>query len=159
MPPLQFQQPSGHRPPQVHAARARWEAATHSIAQNYAPVDPLLGVASLDSPTNGFTAASENTFQVSESFQFPGKALVQGNIAKRTAEIARLSYEAIVRDISMNALSECYQLALAQGLKSRMAQTISDLRYIAAMSDPTHRNPDMQTVAGEIAEEQQNQNV
>lgn len=143
--------------PQVRAARARWDSATHSIEQNYAPADPQVGIASLDSPTNGFTAASANTYEVSESFQFPGKALVQGSIAKRNAEIERLKYEAAVRDVRITAVTDCYQLALDQGLKSRMVQTISDLRQLAAAADPTQNKADVEAVAGEVAEERQNQ--
>ena len=143
--------------PQVRAARARWDSATHAIAQNYAPADPQVGIASLDSPTNGFTAASENTFQVSESLQFPGTALLQGKVARRSAEIARLGYEAAVRDLRITAVTDCYQLALDQGLKSRMVQTISDLRGIAASTDPARHKADAEAVEGEIADEQENQ--
>jgi outer membrane protein TolC len=142
--------------PQVHAARARWDAATHSIAQNYAPADPQVGIASLDSPTNGFTEPSANAFVVIESLQFPGKALLQGDVANRTAEIARLNYQTVVRDLRITAISECYQLAFDQAQKSRMVQTISDLRYMEALTDLTRHKADREAVAGGIADEQQN---
>lgn len=143
--------------PQVRAARARWESATHSVTQNYAPADPVVGFSSLDSPTNGFSAASDHAFQVSESFQFPGKALLQGGNAKRTAEIARLSYEAAVRDVRTRAAAQCYQLSLDGALNSRIVQTISDLRQMAEATDPSRRKADSEAVSVVISEEQQNQ--
>lgn len=143
--------------PQVRAARARWESATHSVTQNYAPADPVVGFSSLDSPTNGFTAASEQAFQVSETFQFPGNARLQAGNAKRTAEIARLNYESVVRDVRTSAATECYQLSLDEALTGRVLQTISDLQRIAAATDSSRRKADSEAVAGEISEERQNQ--
>src|SRR5262249_35057610 len=98
--------------PQVHAARARWQSAKHSIMQRYAPDDPILSFSSLDSPTNGFSAPSTRTYEVDQTLQFPGKALLQGERAKRSAEIARLSYEAAMRDVRTSAATEFYQLTL-----------------------------------------------
>jgi outer membrane protein, heavy metal efflux system len=118
--------------PRVRAAKARWQSATHSVTQNYAPADPLLGFFSVDSPTNGFDHASLQTFQVSESFQFPGKAILQGNNAWRNAEIARLSYEAIVRDVRTRTKAECYQLALDTAMARTASLTVADLERIAA---------------------------
>ncbi len=116
--------------PQVHASRARWESAKHSILQRYAPDDPLLSFSSLDSPTNGFSNASSRTYEVDQALQFPGKALLQGERAKRSAEIARLSYEAVMRDVRTNAATEFYQLSLDEALKYRVVTTISDLREV-----------------------------
>jgi cobalt-zinc-cadmium efflux system outer membrane protein len=142
--------------PQVRAARARWESAKHSILQNYAPEDPFVGFSSLDSPTNGFTSASERTFEASASFQFPGKAFLQADIAKRSAEIARLSYEAMVRDIRTNAATAFYQLSLDEALKERVLKTISDLKEVAAATNQNQPKADAEAVAAQIAEEQQN---
>src|SRR5579864_2131902 len=64
--------------PQVRAARERWESAEHSIKQAYAPNDPQLSYTNGDSAGNGFNRTSFNTLLVSEAFQFPGKALLQG---------------------------------------------------------------------------------
>lgn len=102
--------------PQVLAARARWNSAMHSIAQNYAPADPIFTYGSLDSPTNGIDHASEHMIQGNAAFQFPGKALLQAESAKRSAEIARLAYEAWVRDVGTRTKTQCYQLAMDNAL-------------------------------------------
>ncbi len=85
--------------PQAKAARARWKSAEHSITQNYAPADPTFTFLNVDSPTNRFDRASVQTLSVTESFQFPGKAMLQANAATRAADIARLAYVATLRDI------------------------------------------------------------
>ena len=71
--------------PQVRAARARWESAEHSTKQAYAPNDPQLSFTNGDSAGNGFNRTSYHTLLVSEAFQFPGKALLQGDQARRSA--------------------------------------------------------------------------
>ncbi len=142
--------------PQVRAAKARWESAQHSILQHYAPEDPIVAFSSLDSPTNGFTSASERSFEASASFQFPGKAFLQADIAKRSAEIARLSYEAVVRDIRTNAATAFYQLSLDEALKGRVLKTISDLKEVAGATNQNQPKADAEAVAAQIAEEQQN---
>ena len=121
--------------PQVRVARARWEAAAHSVKQNYAPADPMVGFASIDSPTDGFTATSEQGFQISEALQFPGKAILQAGNAQRTAEIAQLSYEAVIRDVRTAAATLCYQLELDKTLLKRVMVTITDLERIVVRPD------------------------
>ena len=74
--------------PQVRAARARWESAEHSIKQAYAPNDPQISYTNGDSAGDGFSRSSFHTLLVSEAFQFPGKALLQGAQARRAAETA-----------------------------------------------------------------------
>src|SRR5262249_9170916 len=94
---------------------------------------------------------------VNESFQFPGKAFLHADSAQRTAEIARLTYDAAVRDAGANAAIACYQLALDRALDSRIIQTINDLQQIAGATRGDHRKANSKAVAAQIAEEQQNQ--
>ena len=83
--------------PQVKVAKAQWEVARHQILQNYAPVDPVFTYGNLESSKDFNAAAHSHNF--TESFQFPGEALLQAGQAKRNAEIARLVYEAALRDL------------------------------------------------------------
>ena len=122
--------------PQVRAARARWIAAQHSVMQNYVPGDPVLTYGSIDSPTNGIDHASEHALQASESFQFPGKAFVQGSIARRTAEIARLMYEAAIRDVRARTEVQYYQLAMDAALINNVTRTITDLERFKSRIGP-----------------------
>ncbi len=116
--------------PQVRAARARWEAAEHSIKQNYVPNDPTFTYANIDSPTNGFSQAAAHSIIVSESFQFPGKALLQADQAKRAAGIARLQYQATVRDIRAAVETSYYQVLLDSALAAVNAQNIDNLAQV-----------------------------
>ena len=124
--------------PRARAARARWQSATHTVMQTSAPADPILGFSSVDSPTNGFTDASAHTLAVNQSFQFPGKAVLQHRNAQRAAEIARLSYEAVVRDLGTTTKTVYYQMILDATLARYVAKTIADLETVAAATDTHH---------------------
>lgn len=116
--------------PQVKSARARWEAAEHSIRQNYAPADPIFDYQNIDSATNGFSQASLHSIQVSQALQFPGKALLQADVARRAAEVARQIYEATIRDIRAQAESAYYQTLLDGALGDLQGITIDNLQQV-----------------------------
>jgi len=116
--------------PQVRAARARWESAEHSIKQAYAPNDPQISYTNGDSAGDGFSRSSFHTLLVSEAFQFPGKALLQGTQVKRSAEIARLTYEATVRDTRAGVETAYYQLVLDSALAGVNAENVQNLEQV-----------------------------
>jgi cobalt-zinc-cadmium efflux system outer membrane protein len=116
--------------PQVRAARAQWIAAQHSIKQAYAPNDPQISYTNGDSPGNGFNRASYHTLLVSEAFQFPGKAILQGRQARRSADIARLMYQAVVRDTRAAVETGYYQLVLDSALAEVNAENVRDLEQV-----------------------------
>ena len=114
--------------PQVRATREQWHAAQHQILQNYAPADPVFTYGQLDSD-KGFNAA-QHSHNITESFQFPGEALLQADNAKRTAEIARLTYEAAVRDLRAGVSTAYYQVLLDEGLIAVNAENIANLKQV-----------------------------
>lgn len=114
--------------PQVRAAKEQWNAAQHQILQNYAPADPTFSYANLDS-SKDFNAAV-HALSFSESFQFPGKALLQANQARGTAEIARLTYEAAVRDLRASVKTAYYQVLLDEALIGVNADNIANLKQV-----------------------------
>jgi len=114
--------------PQVRAAREQWEAAHHQILQNYAPADPTFTYANVDSSKDFNAAVHAHSF--TESFQFPGKALLQADEAKRTAEIARLTYEAAVRDLRAGVKTVYYQVLLDEALIGVNADNIANLKQV-----------------------------
>jgi outer membrane protein TolC len=116
--------------PQVRAARARWESAEHSIKQAYAPNDPQVSYTNGDSAGDGFSRSSFHTLLISEAFQFPGKALLQGTEARRSAEIARLIYQATVRDIRAGVETAYYQLVLDSALSDVNAENVRNLEQV-----------------------------
>ena len=116
--------------PQVKSARARWEAAVHSIKQNYAPADPIFSYQNIDSPTNGFSDASLHSLQLSQALQFPGKALLQADQARQAAEVARLTYEAMIRDVRAQTETAYYQALLDGALSDLQGTTVDNLRRV-----------------------------
>ena len=114
--------------PQVHSMHAQWEAAQHQILQNYAPTDPTFTYANLDSSKDFNAAVHAHT--VSESFQFPGKALLQADEAKRTAEIAGLTYQAAMRYLRAGVETAYYQVLLDGALIGINVENIANLKQV-----------------------------
>jgi cobalt-zinc-cadmium efflux system outer membrane protein len=107
--------------PQIRAARARWSAATHNIRQNYAPADPVFTFLNED---------SLQSYQVTQALQFPGKGYLQGQVASRTADIARLVYLAAIRDIRAQVETGYYQLLLDSALIDVARENVANLRQV-----------------------------
>ncbi len=116
--------------PRVRAARDRYLAAGHSIKQAYAPNDPIFSFFNGDSPTNGLTSPSWQGYQLSESFQFPGKAMLQTDVARRNAEVARLAYLATVRDVRAEVEAAYYQILLDAALVQVSAENVANLQRV-----------------------------
>ena len=118
--------------PQIKATRAQWLAAQHQILQNYAPADPVFTYGSLDSSRH-FNAGA-HTHNITESFQFPGEAFLQADESRRTAEIARLTYEAAVRDLRAAVETAYYQVLLDYGLIEVNAENIANLKQVVRVT-------------------------
>ena len=118
--------------PQLRAAKEQWDAAQHQILQNYAPVDPVFTYGNLDSSKH-FNAGA-HTHNITESFQFPGEAFLQADEARRTAEIARLTYEAAVRDLRAAVETAYYQLLLDEGLIAVNGENIVNLKQVVKVT-------------------------
>ncbi len=115
--------------PTIRAARARWDSAQHQVLQNYAPADPQFTYVNEDSPKL-LSHAAVHSHQVTESFQFPGKALLQADIAKRNAQITRLTYEAALRDLRAAVETAYYQILLDNALIAVNAENIANLKQV-----------------------------
>ena len=116
--------------PTVKAARERWYSAEHSIKQAYAPNDPIFTFYNTDSPKNSFGSPAVRSYNVTESFQFPGKALLQTDQAKRIAQIARLAYEATLRDTRAAVETGYYQLVLDSALSGVNTENLDNLSRV-----------------------------
>jgi len=114
--------------PQVRATREQWNAAQHQILQNYVPADPVYTFTNVESSAH-FNAASRN-FNLTENFQFPGVAFLQADQAKLTAEIARLTYQAALRDLRAGVETGYYQVLLDEGLIAINAENIKNLKQV-----------------------------
>jgi outer membrane protein TolC len=141
--------------PQVRAVHAQWEAAQHQILQNYAPVDPVFTYSNVDS-SKDFNAAS-HAHAFSESFQFPGEAFLQADESRRTAEIARLTYEAAVRDLRAGVETAYYQVLLDEGLIAINGENIGNLKQVVNVTQAQYTGGQAQQsdlIGAELALEQ-----
>src|SRR5580658_4454873 len=102
--------------PQIHSMRAQWDAAQHQVLQNYAPADPTFTYANVDASHGLLNHAASHSHICNANFHFPGKALLQADQAKQTARIARLSYEAAIRDLRAAVETGYYQVLLDDAL-------------------------------------------
>jgi outer membrane protein TolC len=121
--------------PQVRSARFRWESAKHQVIQNYTPSDPQFTFTNSDS-WRGFLAGSgTHNVTVTQALQFPGKGLLQGRNAKRTAEIARLAYYAALRDVRAQAQTAYYQIQLDLALGDLIAENAENLERVLKVTE------------------------
>jgi outer membrane protein TolC len=116
--------------PQIRGARFRWESAQHQIIQNYTPVDPQYSYENEDSWRGFLYGSGLHNQTISQSLQFPGKGLLQGKTAQRSAEIARLTYLAAVRDVSAQAKTSYYQTQLDLALDDLITENVANLQRV-----------------------------
>jgi len=116
--------------PQVKASRERWMSAEHSIKQAYAPNDPIFLYNNSDSVKNPFGRAALQQWNITESFQFPGKALLQTDQATRTARIARLAHESQLRDTRAAVETGYYQLLLDEASSAVNEENVQNLERV-----------------------------
>jgi cobalt-zinc-cadmium efflux system outer membrane protein len=121
--------------PQIHSMRAQWEAAQHQILQNYAPADPIFTYSNVDASHGLLNHAATHSHSLTENFQFPGKAVLQAEQAKATANIARFAYEAAIRDLRAAVETGYYQVLLDQALIDVEAQNIENLRQVLKVTE------------------------
>jgi outer membrane protein TolC len=116
--------------PQIHSMHAQWEAAQHQVLQNYAPADPIFTYANVDASHGLFDHAATHSHSLSENFQFPGKAVLQAEQAKGTANIARFAYEAALRDLRAAVETGYYQVLLDEALIDISGENIENLHQV-----------------------------
>jgi cobalt-zinc-cadmium efflux system outer membrane protein len=121
--------------PQIRAARYRWDSAQHQIVQNYTPTDPVFSYTNYDSWRGFLYDSGYHNMTASQSLQFPGKGLLQGRNAKRSAEIARLTYVAAVRDVRAQTETNYYQIQLDLALNDLIAGNLDNLQRVLKVTE------------------------
>lgn len=116
--------------PQVRGARYRWESAQHQIVQNYTPADPQFSFEDVDSHRGLLYGSSAHSLTIAEPLQFPGKGLLQGRVAKRNAEVARLTYRAAVRDLRAQVQIAYHVIQLDLALNDLIAENAATLERV-----------------------------
>ena len=102
------------RNPELVAARKQWEAATNRIAQARSLDDPTLFVELFNAPkTFNVTQTQNSIFGLSQSFPFPGKLALKGDVASRSADMMGQSVRAKERELIARLKQIYYDLFLA----------------------------------------------
>ncbi len=124
--------------PAVKTARYNWDAALHSIKQTVAPNDPIFSYLNTDSVSSPFGRPALHSFSLTESFQFPGKALHQRDQAIDAAEIAHLLLMATVRDVRAAVKTGYFQLVLDQALTEVNAENVQNLDQVVRVTETAY---------------------
>ncbi len=103
------------RNPELAATRKQWEAATSRIAQVRSLDDPILSLQLWNVPQPFKATQADNTiFGLSQSFPFPGKLGLKGEVASRSADMTEQSVRAKERELVARLKQAYYDLFLAQ---------------------------------------------
>jgi outer membrane protein TolC len=96
------------------AARKQWEAAANRITQARSLDDPTLSVELFNTPKTFNVTQTENTiFGLSQSFPFPGKLALKGDVASRSAAMTEQAVRAKERELVARLKQAYYDLFLA----------------------------------------------
>ena len=75
--------------PDIQSAKQRWEAAKHEIPQTRSLEDPEISITQWAIPSNfDIGNADETWYGIGQSFPFPGKRSLKGQISAKAAEAA-----------------------------------------------------------------------
>jgi len=103
------------RNPEIQAARKQWEAVGHRIRQVQSLDDPILSVQLWNFPqTFNVTQTQNSIFGLSQSFPFPGKLDLKGEVASRSAEMAEQVVRTKERELVARLKQAYYDLFLSQ---------------------------------------------
>jgi cobalt-zinc-cadmium efflux system outer membrane protein len=102
------------RNPEIQAARQQVEAATQRVPQARSLDDPTLSVQLWNFPqTFNVTQTQNAIFGVSQTFPFPGKLALKGEVASRSADMTEQALRAKERDLIARLKQTYYDLFLA----------------------------------------------
>ena len=103
------------RNPELVAARKQWEAATNRILPARSLEDPILSLQFWNAPQSFNVTRSDNTILgLSQSFPFPGKRALKGDVASRSADMTEQAVRAKERELVTRLKQAYYELFLAQ---------------------------------------------
>ncbi len=128
------------RNPEIVAARKQWEAATNRIVPARSLDDPTLSVQLWNFPeTFNVTQTQNSIFGLSQSFPFPGKLALKGEVASRSAEMTEQAVRAKERDLIVRLKQAFYDLFLAQKAIQIHHEQVELLRHFVEIANAKFR--------------------
>ena len=106
------------RNPEIQAARSQWEATREQIPQVTALPDPRFGIQLWNIPESGnlrtsVTRTQNTIYTLSQTFPFPGKLPLRGEMATRTASISEQVVRAKERELTGRLKQTYFELFFA----------------------------------------------
>ena len=121
--------------PQLHEARARWEAAQERPTQVRALPNPMLQYTAMDMANGGsWPDTSEKQVMVQQAFPWFGKRGLKGKIAEKDAEALHQDYEALRREVVMRVKETYFDL---RGTQEILAITRTETGVLAQIETNT----------------------
>lgn len=122
--------------PEIQESRARWEAAKEKITIESTLEDPMIGadVEGIPRGSTSFERRMDIEYMISQSFPFPGKLSLKGNIARQEAGIAHEIYRGKERDVVVqvkNAYQSLYLLDRSLEINLKNQERVNQFRQIA----------------------------
>ena len=128
------------RNPELVAARKQWEAATHRITQARSLEDPILSLQFWNSPQSFNVTRSDNTIiGFSQSFPFPGKRALKGDVASRSADMTEQAVRAKERELVTRLKQAYYDLFLVQKAVQIHHEQVELLRQFVEIANAKFR--------------------
>lgn len=101
--------------PEILAMRQSWEAAKEEVPQARSLEDPQLTITQWAIPSNFNIGDSDETwYGIGQSFPFPGKRSLRGQVAAMESKAAEQGYLAKIQETTARVKSAYYQLFLVQ---------------------------------------------
>ena len=128
------------RNPELAATRKQWEAATNRITQARSLDDPTLSVELFNVPqTFNVTQTQNSIFGLSQSFPFPGKRALKGEVASRSADMTEQAVRAKERELVARLKQAYYDLFLAQKAVQIHHEQVELLRQFVEIANAKFR--------------------
>jgi cobalt-zinc-cadmium efflux system outer membrane protein len=128
------------RNPELVAARKQWEAVTNRIPQARSLEDPTLSLQFWNAPQSFNVTRSDNTIiGLSQSFPFPGKRALKGDVAGRSADMTEQAVRAKERELIARLKQAYYELFLAQKAVQIHHEQVEVLRQFVEIANAKFR--------------------
>ncbi len=122
------------RNPRLRAAFRRWKMSEERPAQARALENPVLRYTEPAREIETRLGPVDRAFSLSQKLPFPGKLGLKGDIASKEAEIARLEYEKLLRDLTAEVKKTYYELYFVDKAIELQKENEAVLEYFAEIS-------------------------
>jgi len=122
------------RNPALRAARRRWKMSQERPAQARSLDNPVLKYTEPAKEIETRLGPVDRAFSLNQKLPFPGKLGLKGDIAAKEAEMARVRYEKVLRDLTAEVKKTYYELYFVDRAIELQKENEAVLDYFAEIS-------------------------